>query len=180
MLKVEELYALNDESISKKFNDLRNNLSSTDFGNEDNPIVKFNKEISTLETKHPEVRQLFSQYMANYNNSKSEIKPLNDLNRNSIRIVLDTLSDLGKNSLYIKSRDKVVGYKNAIATLQRKISDIQVKQNAIIKEANSQVAERKIRIVKEIPWTIGIYKKDSNGEWEKESDFLRLAPPANL
>ena len=118
--------------------------------------------------------------MANYNNSKSEIKPLNDLNRNSIRIVLDTLSDLGKNSLYIKSKDQVVGYKNAIATLQRKISDIQVKQNAIIKEANSQVAERKIRIVKEIPWTIGIYKKDSNGEWEKESDFLRLAPPANL
>ena len=49
MLKVEELYAMNDESISKKFNDLRNNLSSTDFGNEDNPIVKFNKEISTLE-----------------------------------------------------------------------------------------------------------------------------------
>ena len=94
--------------------------------------------------------------------------------------LLDTLSDLGKNSLYIKSRDQVVGYKNAIATLQRKISDIQVKQNAIIKEANSQVAERKIRSVKEIPWTIGIYKKDSNGGWEKESDFLRLAPPANL
>ena len=49
-----------------------------------------------------------------------------------------------------------------------------------IRAVEPDITERKIRIVKEIPWTIGIYKKDSNGEWEKESDFLRLAPPANL
>ena len=54
--------------------------------------------------------------MANYNNSKNEITPNNDLSRNSIKVVLDTLSDLGKNSLYIKSKDSVKRYKNAIAT----------------------------------------------------------------
>ena len=179
MLKVEKLYALNDEDLSRKFNDLRNKFASTDFGNEESPFVKFNKEISNLEKDHPEVREKFSQYMANFNKSKNEITPNKDLSRNSIKVVLDTLSDLGKNSLYLKSKDSVIRYKNGITTIQNKINEILNRMNNI-RAAEPDITERKIRIVKEIPWTIGIYKKDSNGEWEKESDFLRLAPPANL
>ena len=43
-----------------------------------------------------------------------------------------------------------------------------------------QTAERFKKIIGEIPWTIAVYSKDSNEQWIKQSDFLRLAPPANL
>ena len=31
--------------------------------------------------------------------------------------------------------------------------------------------------VKGVPWTLAVYKRGSRGEFEKESDFLRLSPP---
>ena len=31
--------------------------------------------------------------------------------------------------------------------------------------------------VKGVPWTLAVYKRGSQGEFKKESDFLRLSPP---
>ena len=36
------------------------------------------------------------------------------------------------------------------------------------------------KIISEIPWTLALYTKGLNNQWEKQSDFLRLAPPSNF
>jgi hypothetical protein len=64
--------------------------------------------------------------------------------------------------------------------IKSKINEIQNKQNQIITQPNFQVVDRKLDILKSIPWTLAIYQKGLDGKWIKESDFLRLAPPTKL
>jgi len=129
---------------------------------------------------NPEVRDKFKDYMSNYLALKKSCIPSERLNLNSLRLVLKTISDRGKNSLYLGSKDKIQGYKNAIALIKLKINEIQNKQNQIITQPNFQVVDRKLKIIRSIPWTFAIYQKGLDGKWIKESDFLRLAPPTKL
>jgi hypothetical protein len=60
------------------------------------------------------------------------------------------------------------------------IQEIFSKQTEIINTNSLQTAERFKKIISEIPWSLAVYEENSNGDWVKQSDFLRLAPPANL
>ena len=119
--------------------------------------------------------------MNNYSSLKKSCIPSESLNLNSLRLVLNTISDRGKNSLYLGSKDKIQGYKNAIALIKSKINEIQNKQLEIYNsQPNFQVVDWKLKIIRSIPWTFAIYQKGLDGKWIKESDFLRLAPPTKL
>ena len=180
ILKVQRLYGIDDREIFTKFNDVLNVLASTDFDDKESPIFIFNKEVSLMEKLHPEVRQDFAKHRENYEKSKSENTPLANLKLDSIKVALDTISDRGKNTLYLEGKDRITGYKNAISTIGNKINEIFDTQNRIINDSESDPTDRKLNIISNIPWTIGIYKKDKTGQWSKESDFLRLAPPLKL
>ena len=54
---------------------------------------------------------------------------------------------------------------------------------AMLAEATKRMSNPKLSFdamndfVKGVPWTLAVYKRGSQGEFEKESDFLRLSPP---
>jgi hypothetical protein len=54
---------------------------------------------------------------------------------------------------------------------------------AILDEARNRMSSPKLSVgamndfVMGIPWTLAVYKKDAQGDFVKESDFLRLSPP---
>ena len=178
ILKIEQLYGVSEGGVLDRFKEIRGTLDS--FDNDESPIVIFNNEVARLEKAHPEVRDKFKDYINNYSSLKKSCIPSESLNLNSLRLVLNTISDRGKNSLYLGSKDKIQGYKNAIALIKSKINEIQNKQNQIITQPNFQVVDRKLKIIRSIPWTFAIYQKGLDGKWIKESDFLRLAPPTKL
>jgi hypothetical protein len=178
ILKIEQLYGVSEGGVLDRFKAIRGTLDS--FDNDESPIVIFNNEVARLEKVNPEVRDKFKDYMSNYLALKKSCIPSERLNLNSLRLVLKTISDRGKNSLYLGSKDKIQGYKNAIALIKLKINEIQNKQNQIITQPNFQVVDRKLKIIRSIPWTFAIYQKGLDGKWIKESDFLRLAPPTKL
>ena len=54
---------------------------------------------------------------------------------------------------------------------------------AMLAEAANRMSNPKLSLdamndfVKGVPWTLAVYKRGSRGDFEKESDFLRLSPP---
>ena len=178
LLRVEQLYGVPEEGVYNRFKEIRGMLDSP-LG-ENSPIAKFIQEIVRLEASHPEIRVKFDDYMRNYSALKKICIPNQGLNLKSLRAVLNTISDPGKNSLYLGNKDNILGYKRGIAMVKSKISEILNKQNQIINIPNFDVVDRKLDILKSIPWTFAIYQKGLDGKWVKESDFLRLAPPTKL
>ena len=57
-----------------------------------------------------------------------------NLKLDSIKVALDTISDRGKNTMYLEGKDRITGYKNAISTIGNKINEIFDTQNIIISE----------------------------------------------
>jgi hypothetical protein len=53
----------------------------------------------------------------------------------------------------------------------------------MLAEATKRMSNPKLSLdamndfVKGVPWTLAVYKRGSQGDFEKESDFLRLSPP---
>lgn len=178
ILKIEQLYGVSEGGVLDRFREIRGTLDS--LNNDDSPIVIFSNEVARLEKVHPEVRVQFNDYRSNYLAMKKSCIPIKSLNLNSLKVVLNTISEPGKNSLYLDSKDAILGYKKAISMIKSKINEIQNKQNQIITQPNFQVVDRKLDILKSIPWTLAIYQKGLDGKWVKESDFLRLAPPTKL
>jgi hypothetical protein len=93
-----------------------------------------------------------------------------------LTLALSTLSDLGKNVIYKKKESEIRQnqfWAENFGSIMQKILN---KQDEIIKSHPLNSADRIKRIISEIPWSLAIYKKNSAGQWSKQSDFLRLAP----
>jgi hypothetical protein len=87
---------------------------------------------------------------------------------------------LGKNSIY-KQKEKDIRQNQYWSQAYGLINqEILKRQDSIIKGNSMQTADRFKKIISEIPWTLALYTKGLNDQWEKQSDFLRLAPPANF
>jgi hypothetical protein len=106
--------------------------------------------------------------------------PSSKLNLKSLSLATSTISDLGKNSIY-KQKEKDIRQNQFWSQAYGSINqEILKSQDSIIKGNPMQTAERFKKIISEIPWTLAVYSKDTNDQWKKQSDFLRLAPPANF
>jgi hypothetical protein len=177
LLRTEKALGVSEENLLAGLQGIRANLASP---LPEKPFGLLNKEILSLSQTNPQLTKFLKSYHDNYRELQRILIPSSKLNLNSLSLATSTISDLGKNSIY-KQKEKDIRQNQFWSQAYGSINqEILKSQDSIIKGSSMQTAERFKKIIGEIPWTIAVYSKDSNEQWIKQSDFLRLAPPANL
>ena len=138
------------------------------------------KETLSLSKTNPELGTWLKAQNNRYIDLQKKLVPTSKLNNESLAKAISTISDLGQNTIYLKGATEYQGLQFWSGAYGSLIGEIQNKQQEIFKSNPGQTADRFKKIISELPWTLAIYAKDGNGKWKKQSDFLRLAPPANL
>ena len=104
----------------------------------------------------------------------------NILNFETLKSAVSTVEEPGKNEIFKREKNNIISSKK-YANYYDQINKIFLaKQNEVIKSQPIDVVSHIKKVISDIQWTLAIYKKNSNGDWVKQSDFLRLAPPSNL
>jgi hypothetical protein len=177
LLRTEKALGVGEENLLSGLQGIRNNLASP---SPEKPFGLLNKEILGLSQTNPQVNKFLKLYLENYRELQRVLVPSSKLNLKSLTLAVSTISDLGKNSIY-KQKEKDIRQNQYWSQAYGLINqEILKRQDSIIKGNSMQTADRFKKIISEIPWTLALYTKGLNDQWEKQSDFLRLAPPANF
>ena len=177
LLRTEKALGVGEENLLSGLQGIRNNLASP---SPDKPFGLLNKEILGLSQTNPQLNKFLKSYLDNYRELQRVLVPSSKLNLMSLTLAVSTISDLGKNSIF-KQKEKDIRQNQFWSQAYGSINqEILKTQDSIIKGNSMQTAERFKKIISEIPWSLAVYSKDTNDLWEKQSDFLRLAPPANF
>jgi hypothetical protein len=177
LLRTEKALGVGEENLLSGLQGIRNNLASP---SPEKPFGLLNKEILGLSQTNPQVNNFLKLYLENYRQLQRVLIPSSKLNLKSLTLAVSTISDLGKNSIY-KQKEKDIRQNQYWSQAYGLINqEILKRQDSIIKGNSMQTADRFKKIISEIPWTLALYTKGLNDQWEKQSDFLRLAPPANF
>jgi hypothetical protein len=177
LLRTEKALGVGEENLLSGLQGIRNNLASP---SPEKPFGLLNKEILGLSQTNPQVNKFLKLYLENYRELQRILVPSSKLNLKSLTLAVTTISDLGKNSIY-KQKEKDIRQNQYWSQAYGLINqEILKRQDSIIKGNSMQTADRFKKIISEIPWTLALYTKGLNDQWEKQSDFLRLAPPANF
>jgi len=137
------------------------------------------KEIANLAQSQPELNESFKNYKKNYEKQLIDLAESN-LNLKTLKSAISTIEKPGENEIF-KREIENLNLQKKYANYYDKINKIFLtKQNEVIQSQPIDVASHIKKVISDIPWTLAIYKKNPNGDWVKESDFLRLAPPSNL
>jgi hypothetical protein len=102
------------------------------------------------------------------------------LNFETLNSAISTVEEPGKNEIFKREKDNIISSKKYANYYDQKNKNFLTKQNEVIQSQPIDVASHIKKVISGIPWTLAIYKKNPNGDWVKQSDFLRLAPPSNL
>ena len=173
ILRTEKALGVPDGDLLQNLQEIRSNLASP---LPDKPFGMLSKEIFGLSKSNSQLSETLKQYNENYRNLQRSLIPPTKLTLNSLTLALSTLSDLGKNVIYKKKESEIRQnqfWAENFGSIMQKILN---KQDEIIKSHPLNSADRIKRIISEIPWSLAVYKKNSAGQWSKQSDFLRLAP----
>jgi hypothetical protein len=173
ILRTEKALGVVDENLLQNLQDIRSNLASP---SPDKPFGMLSKEIFGLSKSNPQLSEYLGQYYENYRNLQRSLIPPTKLTLNSLTLALSTLSDLGKNVIYKKKESEIRKNQFWAQNFGLIMQEILNKQDEIIKSHPLDSAARIKRIISEIPWTLAVYKENSEGQFKKQSDFLRLAP----
>ncbi len=177
MLRTEQALGVEDENFLEDLQTIRSNLASP---SPDKPFGLLYKEILSLSKTNPKLSEYLKQYNENYREMQRKLVPSSKLDLSSLTLALATISDPGKNAIFKKKESDIRQNQYWSQAYGNINLEILSKQDKIIKTNSLQTAERSKKIISEIPWSIAVYEKNSNGDFVKQSDFLRLAPPANL
>ena len=163
-----------EKALGVDLKQVRSNLLST--GKAYKLLIK---EIANLAQTQPKLNELFKNYKTNYEKQLIELAESN-LNLKTLESAISTIEKPGENEIF-KREIKNINLQKTYANYYDKINKIFVtKRNEVIQSQPIDVASHIKKVISDIPWTLAIYKKNPNGDWVKESDFLRLAPPTNL
>ncbi|MBT5716387.1 MAG: hypothetical protein HOI70_05705 [Opitutae bacterium] len=177
LLRTEKALGVGEENLLTGLQGIRANLASP---LPEKPFGLLSKEILSLSSTNPQLSKFLKSYHDNYRELQRILIPSSKLNLKSLSLATSTISDLGKNSIY-KQKEKDIRQNQFWSQAYGSINqEILKSQDSIIKGNSMQTAERFKKIISEIPWTLAVYSKDTNDQWKKQSDFLRLAPPANF
>jgi hypothetical protein len=177
MLRTEMALGVEDENFLEDLQSIRSNLASP---SPDKAFGLLYKEILALSKANPKLSAYLKQFNENYREMQRKLVPSSKLNLSSLSLAISTISDPGKNAIY-KDKESDFRKNQFWSQAYGKINmEILSKQAEIINTNSLQPAERFKKIISEIPWSLAVYEKNSNGNWVKQVDFLRLAPPANL
>jgi len=175
ILRTERTLGINEGELLKNLQGIRSKLASPSV---ENPLGSINKEIRGL--SNPQLKEAFDLYYKNYQNQQRELIPPTKLTFETLGLALSTISDLGKNIIYKEKESEIRQYQFWVQNFASINQEILAKQEDIINSLPLDSAERIKRIISEIPWTLAVYKRTSNGQYVKQSDFLRLAPPSKF
>ena len=175
ILRTERTLGINEGELLKNLQGIRSKLASPSV---ENPLGSINKEILGLSS--PQLKEALDQYYKNYQNQQRELIPPTKLTFETLGLALSTISDLGKNIIYKEKESEIRQYQFWVQNFASINQEILAKQEDIINSLPLDSAERIKRIISEIPWTLAVYKRTSNGQYVKQSDFLRLAPPSKF
>ncbi len=177
MLKTEMALGVTDQGFLEGMREIRGDLASA---SPEKTFGILNAEILGLSKSNPALLKSVKLYNDNYRDLQRKLVPSSKLNSNSLKLALETISDLGKNVLFKEKEKQIIQNQVWSKIFGEVTQEILIRQDAIIKESTADSAERAKNIVGKAPWTLSVYQKNSEGEWNKLSDFLRLASPTNL
>ena len=177
ILKTEQALGVPDRDFLKGMGLIRQNLASP---SPDKVFGVLNSEVISLSKNNPKLREIFKKTYDQYNDLQRTLVPSAKLDSASLKIALDTLSDRGKSVIYKEKQSEIFQNKSWSDIFGSITQEILKEQELIIKNFSVDSAVRSQKILGEIPWSYAVYKKKSDGTWEKLSDFLRLASPSNI
>ena len=137
------------------------------------------KEIASLAQTQPELNESFKNYKNFYEKQLADLAE-SILNFETLNSAISTVEEPGKNEIFKREKDNIISSKKYANYYDQKNKNFLTKQNEVIQSQPIDVASHIKKVISGIPWTLAIYKKNPNGDWVKQSDFLRLAPPSNL
>jgi hypothetical protein len=137
------------------------------------------KEIASLAQSQPELNESFKNYKNFYEKQLADLAE-SILNFETLKSAISTVEEPGKNEIFKREKDNIISSKKYARYYAQKNKIFLAKQNEVIQSQPIDVVSHIKKVISDIPWTLAIYKKNSNGDWVKQSDFLRLAPPSNL
>lgn len=175
ILRTERTLGINEGGLLKNLQGIRANLASPSV---ENALGSINKE--TLGLSSPQLIEALNRYYKNYQDQQRKLTPPTKLTFETLSLALSTISDLGKNVIYKEKEPEVNQYQFWVENFGAINQEILATQEDIINALPLDSAERIKRIIAEIPWTLAVYKRTSNGQYVKQSDFLRLAPPSKF
>ena len=177
MLRTEMALGVEEENLLEDLQSIRSNLASP---SPEKAFGMLYKEIISLSKANPKLSAFLKEYNQYYRDIQRKLVPSSKLNLNSLSLAISTISDLGKSKIFLEKKEDISNDQSQSQMFGGIIQEIFSKQTEIINTNSLQTAERFKKIISEIPWSLAVYEENSNGDWVKQSDFLRLAPPANL
>jgi len=174
LLEIEKSMGVKDEGFLKGIQGIRDRIASP---SPDELFGKLNKEIQSL--ADPALSNTLKVSFDAYQNKQITFLPPAEL----------TLGNLSKSCNLFSSIDLLKKYKAEISTVSgfergrdmssKKIEEFSNRSRSLTKSSNNQANQHEDRkkMVPNIQWTLAVYKKDAQGDFVKESDFLRLSPP---
>ncbi|MDG1325191.1 MAG: hypothetical protein P8P49_05435 [Opitutales bacterium] len=177
ILRTEKALGVEEGEFLKNLQTIRANLASP---STEKALGSLNKEILALSNSNPKLKEFFDLYIERYREQQRQLIPPTNLTFSSLNLAISTISDLGKNVIYKKKESEIRQNQFWVQNFSSFNQDILANQEEVIRSLPLDSAERINRVLSEIPWTLAVYKKSSNGQLVKQSDFLRLAPPSKF
>ena len=144
----------------KNLQTIRANLASP---STEKALGSLNKEILALSNSNPKLKEFFDLYIERYREQQRQLIPPTNLTFSSLNLAISTISDLGKNVIYKKKESEIRQNQFWVQNFSSFNQDILAKQEEVIRSLPLDSAERINRVLSEIPWTLAVYKKSSNG-----------------
>ena len=165
LLHAEVAFGFTDgEGLYDAMQDYRHSLSLST--NEKSTIRKLQSE---TQKNSEAIRNLFSKRLGEFQLLEKGLQRYAQLESDDLKLCSGILSDRAKYKAFLAYYSTGAVGNSPMDSLLKKINDR-------VTSPKLQVSQR-AAFINGIPWTLSILKKTSTGEYVKESDFLRLAPP---
>ena len=153
------------EGLYDAMQDFRHSLSLST--NEKSTIRKLQ---SQTQKNSETIRNLFSKRLNELQFLEKSLKRYAQLESTDLKLCSGVLSDRVKYGAFLSYYNTRGGGGNS------PVDGLLVEINKRVAKPKLQVSQR-TAFINGIPWTLSILKKTSTGDYVKECDFLRLAPP---
>jgi hypothetical protein len=166
MLHAEMAFGFSDsEGLYDLMQEYRNTLSLST--NEKSTIRRLQAQLQR--TNSEAVKTLFANRLREFQGMERTLRRYAQLKTGDLELFSGILSDPPKYKQFLH-------YFNNASGGNARLDELLGKVEKRVSSPNLKVSQR-AAFVNGVPWTLSVFRKNSAGFYEKQSDFLRLAPP---
>jgi len=174
LLEIEKSMGVKDEGLLKGIQGIRDRIASA---SPDELFGKLNKEIQSL--ADPALSNTLKVSFGAYQNKQITFLPPAELTLDSLSKSCNLFSNIDLLKKYEAEISTVSGFKRGRDMSSKKIEEFSNRSRALTKSSDNQANphEERKKMIPNVQWTLAVYKKNAQGDFVKESDFLQLSPP---